>query len=378
MKIIDRYILRQFLHVFVICLLSLNGLYAVLDAFSHLDEFMKVAESEGGLARVMGEFYLYRSISMFERLAGVLSMVAAMFSVTWIQRHNEMTALLAAGISRTRIVRPVILACVAISLVTAAGRELVIPNLREKLSRTSQDLTGKQARDLRPIVDNQTNIMIRGSKVHPKEFRIEKPAFMLPVELAQHGTQLTGADAFYEPPTAEHPGGYRFKGVTEPAALLTGPSIKDGANTVIITPQDEPKWLAPTECFVVSDITFEQLTSGQQWQQFASTPELVAGLRNPSLDFGSSVRVSIHARLLQPVFDITLLFLGLPLILAREGRNIFLSIGMCVGIVCVYASTVLACQFLGTINLLSPSLAVWLPLMFYIPLAVAMYENVRR
>lgn len=378
MKIIDRYILRQFLHVFVICLLSLNGLYAVLDAFSHLDEFMKVAESEGGLARVMGEFYLYRSISMFERLAGVLSMVAAMFSVTWIQRHNEMTALLAAGISKSRVVRPVIGACVAISLITAAGRELVIPNLREKLSRTSQDLTGKQARDLRPIVDNQTNIMIRGAKVHPKEFRIEKPSFMLPVELAQHGSQLVGADAFYEPPTADHPGGYRFQGVTDPAAMLTSPSMNDGTRTVIITPPDAPGWLAPDQCFVVSDITFEQLTTGQQWQQFASTPELVAGLRNPSLDFGASVRVSIHARLLQPVFDITLLFLGLPLILAREGRNIFLSIGMCVGIVCVYASTVLACQFLGTINMLSPALAVWLPLMFYIPLAVAMFENVRR
>ncbi len=378
MKIIDRYILRQFLHVFVICLLSLNGLYAVLDAFTHLDEFMRVAEAEGGLARVMGEFYMYRSISMFERLAGVLSMVAAMFSVTWIQRHNEMTALLAAGVSRSRIVRPVIGACIVISLITAAGRELVIPPLREKLSRTSQDLTGKRARDLRPLVDNQTNILIRGSKAHPAERRIEKPSFMLPVELAQSGSQLSAAEAFYEPAANGHPAGYRLKGITEPAGLTAGPSLRDGGVAVVVTPKDEPTWLAPDQCFVVSDITFEQLTGGQQWRQFSSTPDLVAGLRNPSLDYGADVRVAIHARLLQPVFDITLLFLGLPLILSREGRNIFLSIGMCVGVVCIYASTVLACQYLGTIYILSPALAVWLPLVVYIPLAVAMYENVRR
>jgi len=378
MKIIDRYILRQFLHVFVICLLSLNGLYAVLDAFSHLDEFMKVAETEGGLARVMGEFYLYRSISMFERLAGVLSMVAAMFSVTWIQRHNEMTALLAAGVSRTRIVRPVIIACVVISLITAIGREVVIPPLREKLSRTSQDLTGKQARDLRPLSDNQTNILIRGSKAHPADRRIEKPSFMLPVELAQNGSQLSAPEAFYEPAADGHPSGYRFKGVTEPVGITTEPSLTHAGVAVVITPHDEPTWLAPGECFVVSDITFEQLTGGKQWKQFSSTRDLVAGLRNPSLDYGADVRVAIHARLLQPVFDITLLFLGLPLILSREGRNIFLSIGMCVGIVCVYASTVLACQYLGTVYIVSPSLAVWLPLLFYVPLAVAMYENVRR
>jgi hypothetical protein len=33
---------------------------------------------------------------------------------------------------------------------------------------------------------------------------------------------------------------------------------------------------------------------------------------------------------------------------------------------------------LGTVYLLSPALAVWLPLMVYVPLAVASWEQVRR
>jgi lipopolysaccharide export system permease protein len=99
MKIIDRYMLRQFIHVFVICFLSLTGLYLVLDAFSNLDNFLRYAEQRGSLLSVMGEFYFYRAIGFFERLSGVISMIAAMFTVTWIQRHNEMTALMAAGVS---------------------------------------------------------------------------------------------------------------------------------------------------------------------------------------------------------------------------------------------------------------------------------------
>ena len=105
---------------------------------------------------------------------------------------------------------------------------------------------------------------------------------------------------------------------------------------------------------------------------------MVRGLRNPSLDFGADVRVAIHVRIVQPMIDVTLLFLGLPLVLSRESRNMFLSIGMCVGVVSVYSLTVLSCQYLGTIYMLSPALSAWLPLMMFVPLAVAMFERARR
>ena len=39
--IIDRYMLRQFVQVLIICLMSLIGLYIVIDAFSHLDHFVE-------------------------------------------------------------------------------------------------------------------------------------------------------------------------------------------------------------------------------------------------------------------------------------------------------------------------------------------------
>ncbi|HEY5316062.1 MAG TPA: hypothetical protein VIK18_26275, partial [Pirellulales bacterium] len=61
-RIIDRYLLRQFVQVFVICWCSLTGLYIVFDAFSNLDEFMRYAEKEGNLLQIMGSFYAYRSI----------------------------------------------------------------------------------------------------------------------------------------------------------------------------------------------------------------------------------------------------------------------------------------------------------------------------
>ena len=56
-------------------------------------------------------------------------------------------------------------------------------------------------------------------------------------------------------------------------------------------------------------------------------------MRNPSLNFQSDVRVEIHARLVRPLLDMTLLFLGLPLIVARESRNVFIAMGICMALI---------------------------------------------
>ena len=94
--------------MFVICFFSLTGLYIVIDGFANLDDFMIYADKHGKLLPVMGEYYAYRSLSFFDRTSGILTLIAAMFTVTWIQRHQELTALEAAGLSKGRIIKPVI------------------------------------------------------------------------------------------------------------------------------------------------------------------------------------------------------------------------------------------------------------------------------
>ena len=121
--IIDRYLLRQFAQVLVICFLSLVGLYIVIDAFGHLDHFVDYSEKHGNLLGILASYYGYRALWFVDRLSGVLALVALMFTVTWIQRHHEMTALLAAGVTRTRVLRPVLIAAVGVSLFAAANRD---------------------------------------------------------------------------------------------------------------------------------------------------------------------------------------------------------------------------------------------------------------
>jgi lipopolysaccharide export system permease protein len=377
MRIIDRYLLRQFLQVLAICFCSLTGLYVVFDAFGNLDEFLRYGEKQGGVIALLAEYYAYRSIFFFDRTSGILALVAAMFTVTWIQRHNELTALAAAGLSTGRVMRPVLVAAMAVALFAALNREVVIPKLSGPLSRDAKDLLGDTGRDLQPRYDQKTDIFFRGRQTFANEQKIVEPNFLLPPGLDTYGKQLAAAEGFYRPADANHPSGYLLKGVTEPAGLAAEPSLQFNKETIVFTPKDAAAWLKPDECFVASEVNFEQLTGGNRFRQFSSTRQLILGLSNPSLDFGADVRVTIHSRIVQPVLDITLLLLGLPLVLARENRNIFLAIGLCLGLVTLFMMVIIACQYLGGIYLLSPALAAWLPLMIFLPAAVGMSDPLR-
>lgn len=373
MRIIDRYLLRQFIQVFIICFCSLTGLYIVFDAFTNLDEFAKAAEKEGNLLSLMGTFYAYRSVYFFDRTSGILALISAMFTITWIQRHNELTALAAAGIQTSRVIRPVIIAALAIGVLAAANREIVIPRISGHLSRDPNNLTGENARDLQPRYDLETDVLFRGRQTIAKDQKIVEPNFLLPAGLDEHGKQLTAAEAYFRPATKEHASGYLLRQVQKPAGLNKLPSLYLGKRLILITPRDAA-WLKPNECFVASNVDFEQLTGAKGSRRFSSTWQLARGLRNPSLDYGADVRVTIHSRFVQPLLDATLLFLGLPLILSRENRNLFVAVGLCVSVVTVFMLIVLACQYLGTIYFLSPALAAWLPLLIFGPLAAGVIE----
>ena len=142
MSLIDRYLLRQFFWIWFICFCSLTGLYCVIDAFGNIEEFLNFAEkTHTSLWSLLGEYYSYRALAFFDRTSGILTLIAAMFTLANLQRYNEFTALQAAGVSKRRIVRPLVLMALCISLSAALLRETVIPNYRNQFTRTAQDLS---------------------------------------------------------------------------------------------------------------------------------------------------------------------------------------------------------------------------------------------
>ncbi len=377
MQLIDQYLLKRFFRTLLVCFVSAAGLYVVIDVFTNVEEFIALGESQGGLGRAIVDYYGPRVAMIFDRAGPFLVLLAAMFTITWLHRTNELTALFAAGVSPRRIAQPLIGAALVVIVVGLVNREWIIPHCRDRLSRDARDWRGEQGRPLFPRYDNRTGMLLNGHLAFAGEQRVSDPRFSFESPRDEFGRHVTAEKAYYRPATADRPGGYLLDRVREPENIDRLASLEIAERPVVLTPRDYP-WLEKHQCFVVSDVDFEQLAGGASWRQFSSTWQLVQGLRNPSLDFGADVRVEIHSRLVRPLLDLLLLLLGLPLAFNADQRNVFLAAGKGVLLTLGFILVVLACQGMGAGYWVRPSFAAWAPVFIFVPLTVYLTDPLRQ
>lgn len=366
--LIDRYIARAQLNAFVIVFVSLAGLTFVVDAFTNMEEFLGHAAEAGGLWRVLATYYGYRLVAFFDTASPVISLASSMFALSWLERHNELTALLAAGVPRWRIARAAIVFAGVVAMVAAVSREAVLPRIREAISRNAQDLRGDKPRPFEARYDHATDILFRGKSVQVGPRRIEAPNLRLPQVLGDFGQDIEAAEARWLPADAAHPAGYLLSGVRKPKGIDRIEPLELGGRVILQTPA-AGGWLEPGQCFVASDVTFEQLSGSGNWVQYSSTSELVRAIANPSLGVGPEVPLRVHARVLSPLLDMTLALLGLPLVLGPARRGVFVAVGMCVGMTVLFFLVTLGCHAVATVGILSPSSGAFAPLLVLATLA---------
>jgi lipopolysaccharide export system permease protein len=82
------------------------------------------------------------------------------------------------------------------------------------------------------------------------------------------------------------------------------------------------------------------------------------------------LRVLLHERLVRLPLDFILILLGLPMILNRHGRNLFVMIaGVSVTVLAFFAIKTISGAMGGSGYLLSPVMAAWMPLLILGPIA---------
>ena len=347
----------------------------VFDIFTNFDDILSMDKENMIVA--IGRFYFFKTFQFFDVLVSLLIMVSAMITLSTMIRHNEMIPLLAAGISQIRIIMPIIGAAVVVTFLAMACRELLLPNyLNDILTKNPTEVGQDLGTPIDGMTDYRTGIKLRADKAFWKTQTISKPKFILPSELNQYERPLEAESAQYITATTDRPAGYLFKNITSPKELLQGKSLKHEEEAIVITPKDAD-WLEPTDCFVVSGITFNQIAGGEAWRTYGSTLELVQGARNPSLELGTRVYSVIHSRVTQPLLDITLLLLGLPIILTKSDRNVFKAIGIGSLLIIAFLAIQMISKEFG-ISYQHPVMGAWFPLILFVPIAAYLFYDVVR
>lgn len=361
--IMDRYLLRRFLRAYLIALTSLIGLYVVIDAFDKLDEFTELPMTPWATLSHVGRYYLCRSSLFFDRLAGVIALMAAMFVVTWMRRNNELTPLITAGVSAHRVILPTVIAAVLMNVPVLVNQEFVIPYIADKLMRAADDPRGGKIVNVDGCYDSN-GILLTGSTAVRRDQRILGMTLTFPRRVAGQLLTIKSASAHYVAAAESVGRGTWVLEHAQPAHVeLSHPSLQQGPE--------------PGRYVFESDVTFQQITRSKRWFEFISTAQLVSELQDPRATRRSELEVMLHARLTRPFLNITLLFLGLPIALGSESRRMVWNVGISLAVSASLHGTTFVCQSLGQHGQLPPALAAWLPLLFFGSAAVAINDTIQ-
>ena len=369
LQIIDRYLIRSFLKIFLVCWFSLTSLYLVVDGFSNLEEFLDLSKQSGNLGAILYDYYTPRVFDFFDRTAPLLALIAAIGSLVWMQRSNELAAVEACGIPKSRLLRPFVVCMAGLLILSVVNREFWIPQYKVSLAKNAQNWDGSESRSIQPQQDAATGVWITNGRITIAQQRLERPEFQLPPEAAAFGSRLIAEAADAVPATQWHPAGFILHNVLEPKTAAERPSVAVGDRPLLIVARNAG-WLKPQDIFLASGVSLEDLAYGQDIQRFASLREQIRQLKNPSIWFSNRQRVQVHARILRPVLDLVILLVGIPVMLTRRERNMFVAFAACLVVVIGIQLFAIACQSLGASRLISPAaLAAWLPLIVLVPVA---------
>src|ERR1035437_9280475 len=116
MRTLDRYIIRSFLYTALLFFIIIISLRVVIDLNFNLDEFLKGNASGADKFHNIASYYLYQIPAYVIELGGILIVASAAFTLARMNHSNELTAILASGVSLRRVILPIVICAVGMNV----------------------------------------------------------------------------------------------------------------------------------------------------------------------------------------------------------------------------------------------------------------------
>ncbi|MDD5596264.1 MAG: LptF/LptG family permease, partial [Candidatus Omnitrophica bacterium] len=105
MRILDRYIIKSVLNIFVVCLLTFLFLYVIIDVFANLQDMLKQTLN----FRILLQYYLSYLPIIFVQVSPIALLLATLYTFGKLNRDNEIIAMRASRLSIVQITKTVLI-----------------------------------------------------------------------------------------------------------------------------------------------------------------------------------------------------------------------------------------------------------------------------
>ncbi|MGQ9632000.1 MAG: LptF/LptG family permease [bacterium] len=168
MKILTRYILREFLKMFILCNFAVAFLFLLVNIFNDMDDLVERGVGFG-IAVVYFLLKLPRNLGLVIPIATMLS---ALIIFSGMSRHNETVAMKAGTISYFQMTSPVIFMSILISFLSIAYNETVVPWSQIKFKEVDQIYVSRRAKSADEVSVNTYGVQRKLARYTQRDNRL--------------------------------------------------------------------------------------------------------------------------------------------------------------------------------------------------------------
>ncbi len=362
MKIIYRYILRNFLRYLVLCLIVLVFIYIVINLFDNLGKFL----AKNVLATDIILYYIYITPSYIVLLIPVASIMALFFIFGMMTKNKELTALKTCGLNINRLFFLIFIAGVIISSTSFAFQETIGVWAQTRMFQHKQEKIDKRPkrsstrrRDF--FYYGEGNWVYSIKAFDGTKNRIDGLVLWQITDDNRIRKRLDAIGGVYDSINCV----WRFYNVTMREFDTLGNEIVHSHSNL-----EMPELREKPEDFLKRIKNLEEMTFLEIYRfvkKRARAGENVA-----------KEGVELNYRFASPIITIIVLLITLPLSVVLKRGGIAIGLGISIVIAFIYWGAIQSCRAYGVAGLMDPALAAWLPNILFGIIGVVLILRVPR
>ena len=360
MRILDRYLTRSFISAMFYCLAVFLLLFVIIDLFTNLDEFLK----HGVSLPVLFSYYGYFIPTLLVQVVPIACLVAVLFVIGNLSRHNEIIALKASGVSAFHILLPYFFMGILISFAVLLVDEMVVPQSSLTSASIMEGLIKKGKKDFEERALNKVTLYGKdGRMIYAREYEISSKT-LHDVVIFENNMREPFQAEIKAKKAAYEDGQWVFYDVIQyrinrRGEVVGNPSFSEKLNF----PLDQK----PED--------FAHEGSQVEFMNSKELKEHIEHLHGASKKLVKKLSVDLYYKIAFPFVSFIVMLIGAPLAMKTGRGSAVVGVGTSFALVLVYYGIASFCLALGKGDYLPPAFAAWFGNLFFAVIGIYLIKN---
>jgi lipopolysaccharide export system permease protein len=359
-RLIDRYLTKSFLWALGYCVLFFYILFVTVDSFNNLDEFIQ----HKAAVSLLAVYYAHLLPVMLVQIAPASALVALLFILGNLNKHNEITALRASGVSNFHILFPYLFVGLLMSVGMLLLNEVVVPKAAVTSTAIMDGLIKKGKSNLEEqAIKNVTLYANDHRMIFAREFEVLTNTLHDVVILEDDPrkvvqSKITAKKAKYDGSEWTMYGVMRYD-LNRRGNIIGEPAFFDEQKLSIQEKPDD----------FIREPSQVEFMSARELRQYISQ---MKGTSKRLLD---RLWVDFYHKISFPFVALVVVLIAAPIATRPERGGAIVGVGTALLIVILYYGLDSVCVALGRGGLLPPFIAAWFSNVFFACIGIYLIRN---